>query len=245
MSVSASPPALLATGIVSTRHEYETLFSVYVPIAVAVFAVVVVATLVGVVRGRMRRVPGGPDEHNALEGTYALLLACLVAFLIFETLTREHRTDTVTSQERPGLVVNVIAARWQWQFGLPAYGFSVFSGAAAVNPIVLPAGEAIRFQLHSLDVIHAFWVPELGYKHDVFPGITQDVTLSFTRTGTFSAACAQFCGLRHAEMVFDVRVVTPAQFSAWARSHQHDGTGSGTVPPPSNYTASAGVRPTA
>jgi cytochrome c oxidase subunit 2 len=68
-----------------------------------------------------------------------------------------------------------------------------------------------------VDVIHAFWIPELEFKHDLIPGSTQVATLTFARTGLYQGECAEFCGLRHADMLFNVRVLTPGEFRAWAR----------------------------
>ncbi len=62
-------------------------------------------------------------------------------------------------------------------FSYPAYGFSVRSGTVGRQQLVVPVGEAIRFNLRTLDVIHAFWIPEVRYKHDLIPGSTQVVTL--------------------------------------------------------------------
>jgi cytochrome c oxidase subunit 2 len=61
-------------------------------------------------------------------------------------------------------------------------------------------------------------VPELRYKHDLFPANTQTATVTFTRAGSFQGQCAEFCGLRHADMVFTIDAVSPARFHAWLRS---------------------------
>ncbi len=72
-------------------------------------------------------------------------------------------------------------------------------------------------------MIHALWIPELEYKHDAIPGSVQSQVLTFTRTGTFSGQCAVFCGLRHPEMVFKARAVSPAEFATWVRSKRSGG----------------------
>jgi cytochrome c oxidase subunit 2 len=84
--------------------------------------------------------------------------------------------------------------------------------------LVVPTNEAIRFNLDSADVIHAFWIPELRFKRALIPGKTLTATLVFTRAGSFQGQCAEFCGLRHSDMVFPVRALSRAQFTAWARS---------------------------
>jgi cytochrome c oxidase subunit 2 len=226
--VSLSPPAGTKAalehlaGLVDTRAEYRHVFDIYVPIAIGVFTLIVLATLLAVLIYR-RRPPERAarwHEHDRLEGAYALLLAAIVAFLLYVTFTAEHHVDTVSARERPGLVVNVTGAKWEWHFNYPAYGIDLYSGTVGRRDLVVPTGEAIRFRLISDDVIHAFWIPQLRYKHDLTPGSVQTSTLTFSKPGLFGGQCAEFCGLFHTDMVFRVRAVSPPEFESWARSLQ-------------------------
>jgi cytochrome c oxidase subunit II len=208
------------TALVDTRHEYQHLFSIYVPIAIGVFLLVVLATAFVVLRYRRRRPEAAArwHEHNRLEGGYAVMLALVVVFLLYLTFTAEHRVDTVSAHERPAVTVDVTGSKWEWTFRYPAYRITVRSGTVGRQPLVVPTGQAIRFNLATVDVIHAFWVPEVRFKRDLIPGATESVTLTFATAGAFQGQCAEFCGLRHADMVFDVRVVSASAFARWARS---------------------------
>lgn len=213
MSTTGAP-----AGLVSTRHEYEHLFSTYVPIAVGVFAVIVLAIVFCMLR-YTRRAPERAarwHENNRLEGAYAVFLGGVAAFLLYLTFTAEHRVDTVSAREKPSVTVDVVAAKWEWTFHYSAYGITRRSGTVGSQALVVPTGEAVRFNLTSVDVIHGFWIPEVRFKRDVFPGTTQSVTLVFPSAGSFQAACSEFCGLRHADMVFNVRAVAPSAFANWA-----------------------------
>ncbi|MGH2886475.1 MAG: cytochrome c oxidase subunit II, partial [Solirubrobacteraceae bacterium] len=154
-------------------------------------------------------------ENNLLEGSYAVLLACVAAFLLYLTFTAEHRVDTVANLERPALTIDVTASKWEWTFTYPAYGFSVHSGTVGREPLVVPAEVPVRFNLTSADVIHSFWIPALRYKRDAIPGATEVATLMFSK-GVFPGQCAEFCGLRHADMIFTAHAVSPVAFAAWA-----------------------------
>ncbi|HEY2260769.1 MAG TPA: cytochrome c oxidase subunit II [Solirubrobacteraceae bacterium] len=206
--------------LISTRHEYDALFSVYVPIALGVFVVIVIVILAAVLRyrGRPPEKAARWSEHNGLEAGYALLLTATVAFLLYLTFSAEHRVDTVSARERPSLTVDVTAAKWEWQFSYPRYGITVRSGTVGRQPLVVPVDQAIRFRLASADVIHSLWIPQLRFKRALIPGATETVTLTFTNAGTFTGQCAEFCGLRHADMVFTVRALSPAAFASWARA---------------------------
>ncbi len=218
MSMAALLAAQLAP--VNTRHVYFRVFDVYLPIAVAVFAIVVLTTLALVLRGR-RRAPEQASRrfsNERLEGSYAVLLTCIVAFLLWLTFSAEHQTDTAANQVRPYMTVNVLASKWEWTFSYPRYHLTVRSGTTGMRTFEVPVGEPIRFTLSSADVIHEFWIPELRWKHDLIYGKTQYQTLTFPTAGLFQGQCGVFCGLRHPDMVFEARAVSLAQFGAWARS---------------------------
>lgn len=226
--MSTQPGAIGARDLVSlvvTRSEYEHVFGIYVPIAVGVFVAVCLLVAFAVFRYRRRAIHQAArwHENNALEAAYAVVLAAVVAFLLYVTFGAEHRVDTVAANERPQLEVNVTAAKWEWHFNYPAYGIDRYSGTAGHETLVVPTDEAIRFRLVSEDVIHEFWVPELRYKHDLIPGFPQNVTLTFSRRGRFPGECAEFCGLYHSRMLFTVVAVSPGEFAAWARSHASAG----------------------
>ncbi len=210
----------MLAALVSTRQQYDHLFSIYVPIAIGVFVAIVGVVFAAVVIYRRRP----PDraarwhENNRLEGSYAVLLACVAAFLLYLTFTAEHEVDTVANREHPSVVIRVIASKWEWTFDYPAYGIILRSGTVGRQPLVVPSGEAVRFEITSVDVIHSFWIPALRYKHDAIPGSTQVATLVFGR-GMFPGQCAEFCGLRHADMIFTAQAVSPSAFAAWARGH--------------------------
>jgi cytochrome c oxidase subunit II len=210
---------LTGPALVSTRGEYDHLASIYLPIAIGVFVLIAIVVLVVVLIFRRRPVERAArwHEHNPIEGSYALLLACTAAFLLYLTFSAEHQTDTVANRQHPAVVIDVLASKWEWTFTYPAYGFSVRSGTVGNQPLVVPANQPVRFNLNSLDVIHSFWIPALRYKHDAIAGSTQVTTLVFGR-GVFPGQCAEFCGLRHSDMVFTAHAVSPAAFAKWARS---------------------------
>jgi cytochrome c oxidase subunit 2 len=213
-----APPTVPA--LVDTGHEYDHLFGIYVPIAIGVFVLIVLAVALAVVRyrGRPPEQAARWYEHNLLEGSYALLLAAVVAFLLYLTFTAEHRVDTVSAREAPAVTIAVTASKWEWTFDYRAYGVTLRSGSVGRQQVVVPANEPVRFELASTDVIHSFWIPALRFKRDAIPGASGKITLDFDHAGVYAGQCAEYCGLRHADMVFSVRALDPPAFRAWAAS---------------------------
>lgn len=206
---------MLAPWIVDTRKIYDWVFGIYVPIGIGV--IVLFSTLIVGSVWRYRRNPRASRRHeaNVLEAGYALLLACVAGFLLYVTFTAEHRVDTASARERPAVTIDVTGSRWEWTFGYPGHGITHESGAVGRQPLVVPVDEPVRLEITSQDVIHSFWIPQLRFKRDAIPGSTQSVELDFDRTGRFSGSCAEFCGLLHADMVFNVEVLPASRFDAW------------------------------
>src|SRR5690606_14332761 len=129
-----------------------------------------------------------------------------------------------------GLVVDVTGERFWWRVHYETPSGPVISA----NEIRLPLGERVEFRLRTSDVIHSFWIPSLGGKMDMMPGTVNRLVLEAEREGTFRGACAEFCGLAHTLMEFDVIVMPRDAFYAWL------GRRSGNAESPSTPLASRG-----
>lgn len=88
------------------------------------------------------------------------------------------------------------------------------------NPMVVPVGKKIRVVTTANDVIHAWMVPAFGVQQAAIPGFVRDVWFTADRVGTFNGHCAQLCGKDHAFMPIVVKVVTPAEYTAWVAEQQ-------------------------
>jgi cytochrome c oxidase subunit II len=200
--------------VVDTGHEYHHLFSIYVPIAIGVWVAIALATGYGLLRYRRRpgRIPTGRHEAQKTELAYAALLTAVVAVLLYLTFTTESKVDALP--RKPGLVLHVTAGQWNWRFNYPN-GVSVLSSNRQQRTMVVPTGTVLLLKLQSVDVVHSLWIPERRIKKDAFPGVDNELKLTFPKPGTFRGECAEFCGLHHAEMDFGVQAVPPAQFQAW------------------------------
>jgi cytochrome c oxidase subunit II len=203
--------------VIDTRREFEELFlDLYLPLMVVVSVLVwgIVAFALVRYRARRRGEPSKKSEAKIVESIYALVLAGIVAVLVWQTFTTEDRVDRVSST--PGARIDIVAFKWQWRINYPGEGVPAVVGIRAHTPeLVVPTGTTIRFTLRSRDVIHALWFPELRFKRDAFPHRTTRFDLVFDKAGEFTGRCAEFCGLDHAEMTLRVRALPPAQFSAW------------------------------
>lgn len=197
-----------------TRVEVQDLFDAYLWIAVAV--AVIVFGAVGFAIVRYRRKPGREPSRRSdwLRGelAYVGVLLLTVAGLLTATLTTEDKVDAVSGD--PAVKIDVTAFQWGWTWRYQD-GVAVTGNSDSPPTFAVPAGETVQFTLTSRDVIHAFWIPDQRFKRDAFPNRTTEFDLDFDHAGMNGGVCAEFCGLRHSQMSFNVLALSPADFQSW------------------------------
>jgi cytochrome c oxidase subunit 2 len=199
--------------LTNTRTEFDNLLWIYGGVTGAVFVIIVALIAYTVVRSRRRASdPGFRTGWPRAEAFYAVVLAAVVAVLVAFTFRTENRVDKVAAN--PGLELDVTAFQWQWAFTYPN-GVTTVGTREEPAELVVPADTTVRFTMISRDVIHSFWIPELRFKRDAFPLKATEFDLVFPDEGTFQGHCAEYCGLRHANMLFQVTVLSPEEFDAW------------------------------
>jgi cytochrome c oxidase subunit II len=204
----------VSNAVVDTQVEIQDLFDAYLWIGVAVAAIVFGAVIFAAIRYRRRpgREPSRLSDHKTGELAYVALLALIAAGLLVATFRTEDQVDAVSGD--PALRIDVIAFQWGWTWRYQD-GTTVSGNNDAPPTFAVPTGETIRFTLRSRDVIHAFWIPEQRFKRDAFPNRTTQFDLDFDRAGMNGGVCAEFCGLRHSQMSFNVLALSPSDFGSW------------------------------
>lgn len=193
----------------NTQHAYFSVFNVYVPVAIAAFVLVVGLLVVAVLR---RGHDAAPTSANRLEMFAALALVCVATTLIWVTFTAEDPEDQLVAH--PALRISVTAAQWSWRFRYPG-GRSVLATGWNPAPAVIPVGQEVEFAGRSEDVIHGFWVPEIRFMRQLFPGYTTHFDLIFEKPGIYKGECSVYCGEFHSQMHFTLDVVSRAKYRTW------------------------------
>jgi len=178
--------------------------------ATAVFAFVTGMLLLAAARGRRKseddaRVTPRWGEPFIVVAGVAVSGVILVGFFLFSLSRVQALAD---AGRKADVTVTVIGHDWWWEVRYP-------NGAVSANEIHIPSGRKVRLALETDDVIHSFWVPPLGPKIDMVPGLHNTLWLEAARPGVYRGQCAEFCGLQHANMIIRVVADTPAAFDAW------------------------------
>jgi cytochrome c oxidase subunit II len=190
-------------------------------ICIAIFALVAGSMLYMIVRFR-----AAPDDdsdgppihgHTGLEIAWTLVPVVLVtAIAIVSAIVLARNDDT---GERP-LRINVTGQQFAWTFEYPEQRNLRVGGE-----LVLPLDRPVKLTLRANDVIHSFWVPNMGQKQDAVPGIETHLVITPNKLGNYPLMCTELCGLGHSVMRATVRVVRPAAFAAWVKEKQGAGGG--------------------
>ena len=185
-----------------------------------------------VIRYRKRgdELPVQTRFNMPMEVLYTVTPVLIVAVLFYYTAIVQ--TDVDKLSKNPDQVVEVVAFKWNWQFnyrdGMGEEAETVAStvGSSDVIPLlVLPTGQKIRFEETSRDVIHSFWVPEMLFKRDVFPGDVRNVfEVTLDKEGRYVGRCAELCGTYHAFMQFELVVVSPERFDDFLEAKRNGAT---------------------
>ena len=110
------------------------------------------------------------------------------------------------------LVISVVGKMWWWEV---RYRTPDGTDVVLANEIHIPVNRPVVIGQSSSDVIHSFWVPQLGGKMDMVPGRTNQLVLQATAPGMYRGQCAEYCGEQHARMAMHVVAHAPADFSIW------------------------------
>lgn len=166
-------------------------------------------------------------------GAVGVIVLTLLGLLIADFLTGRRLAANSVSPDPNALAVKVTAHQWWWEVQYPDEANPTRLVTTA-NEIHLPVGRTVRVELHSSDVIHSFWIPNLAGKKDMIPGHPTTAWLRAERAGTFRGQCAEFCGLQHAFMDLHVVAEEPERFAAWHAAQLQS------PPEPSTATAQRG-----
>lgn len=155
-----------------------------------------------------RHVAGEPatfERNQRLEIAWTAAPALILAVVFVLTLGTMAEIKGVGVA--PAIRIAATGHQWWREFN--------YGGTKTANELHIPVDTPIDLDLTSVDVIHSFWVPELGPKMDMLPGTTNHLRLFTRRAGSYDGQCAEFCGVEHAWMRIRVVVQSQAEFESW------------------------------
>src|SRR5581483_9866219 len=192
-------------------HHTLTAYYVILAFTAAIFVIVEGALVALIVKYRSRtneRTDEGAQVHGhtRLEVIWTVipvLILCVIGIVVFVELPSITSAPAAANPLR----VTVEGHQYYWQFDYP-------NGARTINDLYVPVGRVVDLKIVSADVVHSWWIPELGGKIQALPGITNYTWFQADKEGTYVGQCAELCGLYHASMTARVIATSDGAFQA-------------------------------
>jgi cytochrome c oxidase subunit 2 len=214
---SGQYPNSTFTDLTDFNRDARGLWNLMIWLGIGVF--VFVEALLVYVMIRYRRRPNDPEpEHvhgnTKLELAWTILPAFVLVIIAVPTVKSIWKFQTGAPAN--ALQIDVIGHQWWWEFRYPEQNI------VTANELYIPTGRPVNFSLRSADVIHSYWIPQLGGKRDVVSNRTNHLWFTPDSVGTqaFNGSCNEYCGASHANMRFRAYTVSPEEFDRWVAGQQ-------------------------
>ena len=161
----------------------------------------------------------------------------LILVIGFFAFTVRDQTILETQDEDPDISITAIGKQWAWDFqydgetdadtvwsmGVQAQTDASGNVVSELPTLYLPVDKSVKIKLQSRDVIHSFWIIDFLYKKDMYIGKDNYWSFTPTREGEFAGKCAELCGEYHSMMLFNVKVVSQAEYDDYLQSLEDAG----------------------
>ena len=167
---------------------------------------------------------GKPDDaepkqvhgNTMVEVIWTAIPALVLAMIAVPTVRTIFRTYEIPKGDGV-LRVEVIGHQWWWEFRYPELGLTT------ANELHVPVGRTVALKMVTQDVLHSFWIPQLAAKRDIFNNRSTTLWFKAEEAGDYPGQCAEFCGLEHARMAFQVIAEAPDAFDSYVSRMQATG----------------------
>ena len=191
--------------------KIDNLLNVMIVISSFVFSLVMVMLFYALWKFKAK--PGDESDGEPIHGNTKLEIAWTLIPTIIVLFGAGYSwvvLNDIEAKAADSLRVDVFSQQYAWSFGYPG-----FDNVYSQGELHVPIDRQVEFKMHSLDVIHSFWVPEWRIKKDNVPGITTTAVVTPDKLGTYQLVCTELCGFGHATMRAKVVVERPQDFRRW------------------------------
>jgi len=229
----AEYPLNLMKGVTEISNKvydlHMLIFWICVVACVLVFAVLIYSIFT-------HRKSKGAEPADFHESTTVEIIWTTIPFLVLVAMAVPATTTLLALEDTrdSDMSIQVTGYQWKWKYDYLDEDISFFSVLTTPreqiegtepksenylmevdNPVVVPINKKIRFLITSNDVIHSWWVPDLGWKQDAVPGFINDAWTELTEPGTYRGKCAELCGKDHGFMPIVLIAKTQEDYDAW------------------------------
>ena len=196
-------------GASNFSHDVDFIFLFSLIVSIFFLVLITGSMVYFVIKYNRKRNPKAINFHGniGLEITWTVIPTILVLIMFWYGWV--GYTDMSEAPEN-SLNIDVTAQMWKWTFK--------YDNGKIADSLYVPVNQPVELNLHSIDVMHAFYVPKFRIKKDVYPNESRTVWFEAGQVGEFDIACAEYCGLNHSYMYNKVKVISEKDFAAWLKS---------------------------
>lgn len=234
----AVQPYNLPVGVTDISKEIFDLhmFGFWISLAIGIFVFAIMLWSIVFHRKSVRPVAAKFSHSTMLEVIWTVIPIIILVVLMIpaaQVLTRAYDSSNAE------IDIKITGYQWRWHYEYLDERVEFFSSINTPEEqisnqaektaeyllevdeeIVIPIDTKVRFLLTSADVLHAWWVPDLGVKKDAIPGFINEMWTIVNEEGVYRGQCAELCGTRHAFMPIVVRAVSRPEYDAWLAERQ-------------------------
>jgi cytochrome c oxidase subunit 2 len=216
-----------ATPVTERIHAFHDVLLVII-FAISLFVVGLLIYVMVRFNARAHPVPTRTSHNTVIEVLWTIIPVLILVTIAIPSFKLMYYMDRVPDSK---MTIKVTGHQWYWEYNYPDQGnFSFNSNLVAEkdlkpgqprllevdNPLVVPVGTNIRVQVAGTDVIHSWFVPSFGFQEYAVVGRLNEAWINVEHEGTYYGECNQICGVNHAFMPIEVKVVSQADFDKWA-----------------------------
>ena len=198
-------------------------------LGVVLFVMVLMAFILFRFSEKRNPVPSKTSHNTAIEIVWTIVPVIILLFLVVPSMQLLRFQDVIPEAD---MTLKVTGNTWNWEYAYPDYenvdsiisNYLLEDDAKAAGkpyllgtdaPVVVPVDTIVKVLVTSSNNLHSFAVPSFGVKIDAIPGKINQTWFKVTKEGTFYGQCSELCGLKHAFMPIEVKVVSKDAFRQW------------------------------
>lgn len=227
-------------GVTDVSHRVYDLHMLSLWICVAIGVVVFGVMFYSIFAHRKSRGAVASHFHESTKLEIAWTVAPFVILLFMAIPATKVLTDIYDADDA-ALDVRITGYQWKWKYSYPKEGVEFFSSLRTprdeINnlapkgenylldvdePLVIPAGQKVRFLVTAADVIHSWWMPDFSVKKDAIPGFVNETWTMVPEPGVYRGQCTELCGKDHGFMPIVVRVLPQDEFNSWLATRKEE-----------------------
>lgn len=220
-----------ASPVMERIEQFHTML-VYIIVAISVFVLALILWIIIRYNQRANPTPSKVHHNTVLEVLWTVVPVIILVLIAIPSFRLLYYEADIPPAD---VFIRAVGHQWYWSYEFPKDGDFQFTSNGLSKPndnsaadaahephllgvdnvVEVPVNKVVELEVTGADVIHSWALPQMGVKMDAIPGRLNHTWFKATQTGTFYGECSELCGINHAFMPIEVKVVSDADYRVW------------------------------